>query len=98
MNPSNKTMHVPENRRKRPVTVIAEIDPNGNQRPLRIKWDNCEYVIDRVLRIQKRFKFNDTFADCYQIEINGQIAYLFLEGKRKWFVGEKCEQMLGYGV
>ena len=98
MEPSNKIMHIPENRRKRPVTVIAEIDEKGNQRPLRVKWEDYEYVIDRVLRIQPRFQFADTLADCYQVEINGHISYLFLEGKRRWFVGEKCDQVLGYGV
>ena len=98
MDPSTQIMHVPENRRKRPVTVIAEIDENGNQRPLRVKWGDCEYVVDKVLRIQRRFQFNDTIADCYQVLINGHISYLFFEGRRKWFVGEKCDQVLGYGV
>ena len=91
------TVHVPENRKKTPVRVIAEIDEQGNQRPLRIKWQNCEYVVDRILGVKKSFPFcTGVIADCYMIEIGGKVSYLFLEGKRRWFVGEKCEQQLGY--
>ena len=93
------TLHIPENRKKTPVRVVAEIDEYGNQRPLRIKWKGCEYVVDRVLGIRRSFPFcTGTIADCYHVEIGGRISYLFLEGKRKWFVGEKCDQQLGYGA
>ena len=99
MGTANQTLHVPENRKKTPVKVVAEIDEYGNQRPLRIKWQNCEYVVDKILGVSRSFPFSaGVVADCYMIEIAGHMSYLFLEGKRKWFVGEKCDQQLGYGV
>ena len=99
MGTAQRTMHVPENRKKTPVRVVAEIDEYGNQRPLRIKWQSCEYVVDRILGVSRAFPFSaEVTADCYMIEIGGHISYLFHEGKKKWFVGEKCEQQQGYGV
>lgn len=99
MSSRNITEFVPETRKKTPVRVIAEIDERGNQTPLRIKWNNYEYVIDRILGVQKNYPFcTNVTADCYMILIGGCRAYLFHEGKRRWFVGEKCEQQLGYGV
>ena len=55
--------------------------------------------MDRILGVSRSFPFSaEVTADCYMIEIGGHISYLFHEGKKKWFVGEKCEQQLGYGV
>ena len=96
---ANNTTHIPEVRKKVPVKVIVEIDEQGNPRPLYIHWDKCLYPVDRVLKVQRGFSFcTGVIADCYQIEIAGSVSYLFWEGKRRWFVGQKCEQQLGYGT
>ena len=45
---------------------------------------------DRILGVSRAFPFSaEVTADCYMIEIGGHISYLFHEGKKKWFVGEK---------
>ena len=42
--------------RKVYVSVVAEIDEEGNKKPLSVKWeDGRKYMIDKVLEVRRAF-------------------------------------------
>ena len=73
--------------RKVYVSVVAEIDEEGNKRPLSIRWeDGRVYEIDRVTEIKRAFavKVGGT-AVRYTIVVSSKVTFLF-EDEGKWFV------------
>ena len=73
--------------RKVYVSVVAEIDEDGNKRPLSIRWeDGRVYEIDRVTEIKRAFavKVGGT-AVRYTIVVSSKVTFLF-EDEGKWFV------------
>lgn len=72
--------------RKVYVTVVAEIDEDGNKRPLSIKWEDGRiYTVDKVTDVRRAVavKVGGT-AIRYTIRVNGKTTYLF-EDDGKWF-------------
>lgn len=72
--------------RKVYVSVVAEIDEEGNKKPLSIKWeDGRKYMIDKVLDVRRAFavKVGGT-AVRYTIMVGGKTTFLF-EDDGKWF-------------
>ena len=72
--------------RKVYVSVVAEIDEEGNKKPLSIKWeDGRKYMIDKVLDVRRAFavKVGGT-AVRYTIVVGGKATFLF-EDEGKWF-------------
>ncbi len=72
--------------RKVYVSVVAEIDEEGNKRPLSVKWENGRvYEIDKVLDVRRAFavKVGGT-AVRYTISVCGKVTYIF-EDEGKWF-------------
>lgn len=72
--------------RKVYVSVVAEIDEEGNKKPLSIKWeDGRKYMIDKVLDVRRAFatKVGGT-AVRYTIRVSGKTTFLF-EDEGKWF-------------
>ena len=77
--------------RKVYVGVVAEIDEEGNKRPISVKWeDGRVYEIDRVLQVRRAFaeKVGGT-AVRYTISVCGKITFLF-EDEGKWFAESKA--------
>ena len=77
--------------RKVYVSVVAEIDEDGNKRPLSVKWeDGRVYEIDRVLEAKRAFavKVGGT-AVRYTIVVGGKKTFLF-EDEGKWFAESKA--------
>ena len=73
--------------RKVYVSVVAEIDEDGNKRPLSIRWeDGRVYEIDRITEIKRAFavKVGGT-AVRYTIVVSSKVTFLF-EDEGKWFV------------
>ncbi len=73
--------------RKVYVGVVAEIDEEGNKRPMSVKWEDGKvYGIDKVLEVKRAFavKVGGT-AVRYTIKVGGKITFLF-EDEGKWFV------------
>lgn len=73
------------------VEVTVNIDPNGNKRPLTVKFQNHKlYQIDRLRHVidRRASKVGGT-GKCYQVVINGQDTVLFEEDEGKWFVEAK---------
>ena len=73
--------------RKVYVSVVAEIDEEGNKKPISVKWENGKiYEIDKVLEIKRAFveKVGGT-AVRYTISVCGKTTFLF-EDDGKWFV------------
>ena len=73
--------------RKVYVSVVAEIDEEGNKRPLSVKWeDGRVYEIDKVIEVRRAFavKVGGT-AVRYTVQVLGKITFLF-EDDGKWFV------------
>ena len=65
--------------RKVYVSVVAEIDEEGNKKPLSIKWeDGRKYMIDKVLDVRRAFavKVGGT-AVRYTIMVGGKTTFLF---------------------
>lgn len=76
--------------RKVYVSVVAQIDEEGNKRPLSVKWeDGRVYEIDKVIEVRRAFavKVGGT-AVRYTVQILGKITFLF-EDDGKWFVEAK---------
>ncbi len=72
--------------RKVYVSVVAEIDEEGNKKPMSVKWeDGRVYEIDRVLEVRRAFavKVGGT-AVRYTIVVGGKVTFLF-EDEGKWF-------------
>ena len=72
--------------RKVYVRVVAEIDEDGNKRPLSVKWeDGRVYEIDKIIEVKRAFaaKVGGT-AVRYTISVGGKITFLF-EDEGKWF-------------
>ena len=69
------------------VEVTAAFTPEGEVRPLAVRWqDGTLYDIDRVLDV--RHAAATKAGGCgirYTCRIRGQVTYLFLEEDR-WFV------------
>ena len=71
--------------RKVYVSVVAEIDEEGNKRPLSVKWeDGRVYEIDKVIEVRRAFavKVGGT-AVRYTVQVLGKITFLF-EDDGKW--------------
>ena len=65
--------------RKVYVSVVAEIDEEGNKRPLSVKWeDGRVYEIDKVIEVRRAFavKVGGT-AVRYTVQVLGKITFLF---------------------
>ena len=72
--------------RKVYVSVVAEIDEEGNKRPLSVKWeDGRVYEIDKVIEVRRAFavKVGGT-AVRYTVQVLGKISFLF-EDEGNWF-------------
>lgn len=72
--------------RKVYVSVVAEIDEEGNKRPMSVRWeDGRVYEIDKVLDVRRAFavKVGGT-AVRYTISVCGKVTYIF-EDEGKWF-------------
>ena len=72
--------------RKVYVSVVAEIDEEGNKRPMSGRWeDGRVYEIDKVLDVRRAFavKVGGT-AVRYTISVCGKVTYIF-EDEGKWF-------------
>ena len=72
--------------RKVYVSVVAQIDEEGNKRPLSVKWeDGRVYEIDKVIEVRRAFavKVGGT-AVRYTVQVLGKITFLF-EDEGKWF-------------
>lgn len=72
--------------RKVYVSVVAEIDEEGNKKPMSIKWeDGRTYKIDKVLEVRRAFaqKVGGT-AVRYTISVCGKTTFIF-EDEGKWF-------------
>ena len=81
-----------EDRRKREyVTVRAEHSPDGEVKPLAIKWrDDLWYEIDRASKPQQAHALKAGGQGLrYRVRINGKETYLFLDNGM-WFVEAKC--------
>lgn len=68
------------------VSVIANIDEEGNKKPLYIKWeDGRKFAVDKVTDIRRACatKVGGT-AIRYTVRINGKTTFLF-EDEGKWF-------------
>ena len=76
--------------RKVYVSVVAEIDEEGNKKPISVKWENGKiYEIDKVLEIKRAFAENvGGTAVRYTISVCGKTTFLF-ENDGKWFVESK---------
>jgi len=74
---------------KKYVKVLTEIDENGKKTPKVIKYDDREFIIDKVLEIKKSASMKvGGVGERYKIRINGIETFIFYE-KDKWFVEEK---------
>ena len=61
--------------RKLYISVTVEYDPDGNMRPLSIRWsDDRVYEIDRIIKITK--------ADASKVGIAGKCYTCIIAGKR----------------
>lgn len=73
--------------RKVYVSVVAEIDEEGNKRPMSVRWeDGRVYEIDKVKEVKRAFavKVGGT-AVRYTIQVGSKVTFLF-EDDGKWFV------------
>ena len=72
------------------VGVVAEIDAEGEVRPITIVWeDGRKFSVDRVTDIRRAYamKVGGT-AIRYTVVINGKSTFLFYDDG-KWFVESK---------
>ena len=70
---------------KRYVDVLEIRKKDGSLVPLRILWNNDEYVIEKILRREHRISQTGSAGICYRVLIQGQYRNLYLE-KDKWFI------------
>ena len=77
-----------ENGHKAYIDVIAHFKPDGMIIPLRIKWGNSVYNVDKVTEILPRpSKIGGGAGIRYTIYIKARQKYIWLEhGTNKWFV------------
>lgn len=81
--------------RKVYVSVLLKVDPDGNKRPYRIKFEddpvyqNSVFHIDKVTDIRRAAstKVGGTGIR-YTIYVDGKQSYLF-EDENKWFIEAK---------
>ncbi|MBO4888017.1 MAG: hypothetical protein J5589_06885 [Firmicutes bacterium] len=77
------------NRVKKYVTVNADYMDNGTICPHSVTLDGKMYRIDRIVRVDKgRTVRGWTGRTCYEVEIRGRRANLYLESER-WYVEKK---------
>ena len=71
---------------KKYVDVIARFDLEGNITPLKIKFDDEAFMIDKVTDVRPAASLKSGGAGIrYTCYIYGKLTYLFLE-ESKWFV------------
>lgn len=72
------------------IDVLTRFEKNGTVLPLCVYWpDGREYIIDRVLDIQKTSAMQSGgFGVRYTCLIRGKCTYIYLEENR-WFAERK---------
>ncbi|WP_165046029.1 MULTISPECIES: hypothetical protein [unclassified Adlercreutzia] len=78
-----------EERVKRYVLVTTRTDEEGHVRPLEVQLRGKTYVIDEVLRVQRR-NARRVGGDgiCYTVRMGNTITEMYYDHPR-WFVEEK---------
>ena len=70
---------------KRYVDVLEIRKTDGTLIPVRILWNDDEYVIENILRKEHRISEAGGVGICYRVRIQGKYRNLFLE-KDRWFI------------
>lgn len=82
-----------QDRIKRYVLVTMRTDEEGHVRPLEVQLHGKTYVVDEVLKVQRR-SARRTGGDgiCYTVRLGSKITDIYYEDPR-WFVEEiVCEE------
>lgn len=77
-----------KDRVKHYVSVTARMDEDGHVRPLEVQLHGRTYVVDKVVRIQRRSaRRTGGNGICYTVRIGNNVTEIYYENPR-WFVEE----------
>lgn len=72
---------------KKPVGVYVYVSPEGSIRPLKIKWDDDQFTVDKIYNILPAASLKaGGFGMRYSCRINGRDTHLFQEDGGTWFI------------
>ena len=66
--------------------VIADMKPNSLIMPIKIIYENKEYIVSEVFDIKKLVVKTGELCYAYYCKINGKIKILYLNRNYRWFV------------
>jgi len=83
-----------ENEYKVYVSVLAEVDMEGNIEPVSFVWeDGCTYEIDKVMEVRPAASLKAGGAGMrYLVKVRNRQTYMYLEeshGLTRWFMERK---------
>ena len=72
---------------KKPVGVYVYVSPEGSVRPLKIRWDDEHYSVDKIYDICPAASLKaGGFGMRYNCRINGRDTHLYQEDEGTWFI------------